>query len=145
MAKLFGKEYHEHSNSWFFKSSLIRLMKDDLVYTHYLDEDNNVVFRFEAIPKKKYTFSPKLEILYDKKSETIIDHTCSECEDDECRHYLSIIKFAYNFLSTDILERSSVQTYHTSLLDFNEFWQRSVLNAKIEVSDIYNNKTDKIR
>ncbi len=120
-------------------------MKDDLIHTDYLDEDNNVVFRFEAIPTKKNTFSAKLEILYDKKSEKIIGHTCSECEDKECRHYLSIIKYAYNFLSTEMLEKSSVQTYHTSLLDYNEFWQRTVLNAKIEISDIYNNKTDKIR
>ena len=145
MARLFGKEYHEHSNSWFFKSSLIRLLKDDLIYKDYLDENKNVVFRFEAVPAKKYIFSVKFEILYDKKSEKIINHSCSECDDKECRHYLSIIKYAYNFLSTDMLEKSSVQTYHTSLLDYNEFWQRTVLNAKIEISDIYNNKTDKIR
>ncbi len=145
MARLFGKEYHENSNSWFFKSSLIRLMKDDIIYKDYLDENKNVVFRFEAVPAKKYTFSAKLEIIYDKKSEKIINHSCSECDDKECRHYLSIIKYAYNFLSTEILEKSTVQTYHTSLLDYNEFWQRTVLNAKIEISDIYNNKTDKIR
>ncbi|MEA2095576.1 MAG: DEAD/DEAH box helicase, partial [Candidatus Cloacimonadota bacterium] len=145
MARLFGKEYHENSNSWFFKSSLIRLMKDDLIYKNYLDENKNIVFRFEAVPAKKYTFPAKMEILYDKKSEKIINHSCSECDDKECRHYLSIIKYAYNFLSTDMLEKSSVQTYHTSLLDYNEFWQRTVLNAKIEISDIYNNKTDKIR
>ena len=145
MARLFGTEYHENSNSWFFKSSLIRLMKDDLIYKNYLDENKNIVFRFEAVPAKKYTFPAKMEILYDKKSEKIINHSCSECDDKECRHYLSIIKYAYNFLSTDMLEKSSVQTYHTSLLDYNEFWQRTVLNAKIEISDIYNNKTDKIR
>lgn len=120
-------------------------MKDDLIYKDYLDENKNVVFRFEAVPLKKYTFPAKMEILYDKKNEKIINHSCSECEDKECRHYLSIIKYAYNFLSTDMLEKSSVQTYHTSLLDYNEFWQRTVLNAKIEISDIYNNKTDKIR
>ncbi len=145
MARLFGKEYHEHSNSWFFKSSLIRLMKDELIYKDYLDENKNVVFRFEAIPAKKYIFSVKFEILYDKKNEKIINHSCSECDDKECRHYLSIIKYAYNFLSTDMLEKNTVQTYHTSLLDYNEFWQRTVLNAKIEISDIYNNKTDKLR
>jgi len=145
MARLFGKEYHENSNSWFFKSSLIRLMKDDLIYKNYLDENKNVVFRFEAVPAKKYTFPAKMEILYDKKNEKIINHSCSECDDKECRHYLSIIKYAYNFLSTDMLEKSSIQTYHTSLLDYNEFWQRTVLNAKIEISDIYNNKTDKVR
>jgi len=145
MAKLFGKEHHENSNSWFFKSSLIRLMKDDLNHKNYLDEDKHVVFSFEAIPKKKYVFPAKVEILYDRKNEKILNHKCSECDDKECRHYLSIIKYAYNFLSTDILDKSSVQTYHTSLLDFNEFWQRTVLNAKIEISDIYNGKTDKIR
>jgi len=145
MARLFGKEYHEHSNSWFFKSSLIRLMKSDLTFTNYLDENKYVVFRFEAVPAKKYIFPPKLEVIYDRKKEKVLDHSCSECDDNECRHYLSIIKYAYNFLSTDMLDRSSVQTYHTSLLDYNEFWQRTVLNAKIEISDIYNNKTDKIR
>lgn len=145
MARLFGKEYHEHSNSWFFKSSLIRLMKDNLNFTNYLDENENVVFRFEAVQAKKYIFSPKLEIIYDRKNLKILDHSCSECDDKECRHYLSIIKYAYNYLSTDMLDKNSVQTYHTSLLDFNEFWQRTVLNAKIEISDIYNDNTDKIR
>ena len=77
MARLFGKEYHENSNSWFFKSSLIRLMKDDLIYNNYLDENKNVVFRFEAIPAKKYTFPAKMEILYDKKNEKIINHSCT--------------------------------------------------------------------
>jgi len=145
MARLFGKEYHEHSNSWFFKSSLIRLMKDDLTYKDYLDENKNVVISFEAIPAKKYIFPAKIEILYNKEEEKIVKHSCSECDDKECRHYLSIIKYAYNFLSSDLLEKRTVQTYHTSLLDYNEYWQRTVLNAKIEISDIYNSKTDKIR
>jgi len=145
MARLFGKEYHEYSNSWFFKSSLIRLMKDDLIYKDYLDENGNFVLSFEAVPAKKYIFSAKVEILFDKQNEKILKHFCSECKDKECRHYLSIIKYAYNFLSIEMLGKNAVQTYHTSLLDYNEFWQRTVLNAKIEISDIYNNKTDKIR
>ncbi len=145
MARLFGNEYHEHSNSWFFKSSLIRLLKDDLIYKDYLDEDKNVVISFEAVQAKKYIFPAKVEILYDKKNVKVLKHSCSDCDDKECRHYLSIIKYAYNFLSTEMLEKRTVQTYHTSLLDYNEYWQRTVLNAKIEISDIYNNKTDKIR
>ena len=30
MARLFGKEYHEHSNTWFFKSVITKLEEDDI-------------------------------------------------------------------------------------------------------------------
>lgn len=145
MARLFGKEYHTHSNSWFFKSSVIRLQFRELNYRKYLDENENVIFKFESIPKKRNVFTAKLEIVYNKKKRQIVSHYCSECASDECKHYLSVINYAYNYLSTDILEKEVIQTYHTKLMQYNEFWQRIVLNAKIEIGDVYNQNTDKIR
>ncbi len=145
MARLFGLEYHELSNSWFFKSSVIKLKKEDIIYRKYLDEVKNVIFKFEAIPGKKTKFSPKVEITYNKKQKKIIQHFCSECGEEDCRHYLSILNYTYNFLSTDLLDEQVVQTYHTKFLKYNEYWQRTVLNAKIEIESIYDNNTDKIR
>ncbi len=145
MARLFGTEYHEHSNSWYFKSSVLKLKKDDLIFKYYLDEKKNVIFKFEAIPEKSHIFSPKIDISYDKKNARILTHSCTECGEDDCKHYLSILYYAYNYLPTDMLEKKAVQTYHTKLLDYNEYWQRVILNAKIEIGDIYNNNTDKIR
>jgi uncharacterized protein YjhX (UPF0386 family) len=145
MAKLFGKEYHTHSNSWFFKSNIIRLQFRELNYKKYQDENGNVVFKFEAVPQKQNIFTAKLEIVYDKNNRKIISHHCSECGDDECRHYLSVINYTYNYLNTEMLDKEVVQTYHTKLLEYNEYWQRLVLNAKIEIGDIYNQSNDKIR
>ncbi|MCD4796953.1 MAG: DEAD/DEAH box helicase family protein [Candidatus Cloacimonetes bacterium] len=145
MARLFGLEYHELSNSWFFKSSVIKLKKEDIIYRKYLDEVKNVIFKFEAISEKKKKFFPKVEITYNKKQKKIIQHFCSECGEEDCRHYLSIINYSYNFLSTDLLKEQVVQTYHTKFLKYNEYWQRTVLNAKIEIESIYDNNTDKIR
>jgi len=145
MAKLFGKEFHDNSNSWFFKSSIIKLQYRELIYRKYLDENNNVVFKFEAVPKKQNVFSAKLEIVYNKTEQKVVSHFCSECGRDGCKHYLSVINYAYNFLSTDLLEKQVVQTYHTSLMEYNEYWQRLVLNAQIEIGDLYDVNTDKTR
>jgi len=143
MAKLFGGEYHEHSNSWYFKSTIINLKKDDLTYKKYLDENENVVFDFTSENRK--IFSAKVEIVYDKNNKIILNQKCSECSEEFCKHFLSVINYSYKYLTTDILEKSVIQTYQTKLLDYNEYWQRVVLNAKIEVANIFNQETDKIR
>jgi len=145
MARFFGKEYHEHSNSWFFKSSVIRLHYRELVFKKFLDEKNNVILKFEAVPKRKNVFSVKVDITYNKTGNYISEHICSECGTESCKHYMSVLNYAYNFLSTEILEEEVVQTYQAKLLEYNEFWQRVVLNAKIEIGDIYDKNTDKIR
>lgn len=143
MARLFGKEYHEHSNSWYFKSTITPLQKNDVSYKKFLDETGNAVFRFESQNRRK--FPADLEITYDKRQHKIIAHKCSLCDVEVCSHYLSILNYAYYNLSTDILEKNVVQTYQTKMLSYNEYWQRVVLNAIIEISDIFNRKTDKIR
>ena len=143
MAKLFGGEYHEHSNSWYFKSTIINLKKDDLTYKKYLDENENVVFDFTSENRK--IFSAKVEIVYDKTNKKILSQKCSECSEEFCKHFLSVINYSYKYLFTDILEKSVIQTYQTKWLDYNEYWQRVVLNAKIEIANIFNQETDKIR
>jgi SNF2 family DNA or RNA helicase len=145
MARLFGKEYHEHSNSWFFKSSVTRLQLRELNFKKFLDENRNVIFQFEAVPERQNVFPAKLDIIYDKAKQVIREHTCSECGSDTCKHYLSLLNYTYHYLSTDLLDEVVVQTYQSKLLDYNEFWQRVVLNAKIEIGDIYDKTTDKIR
>jgi len=145
LARLFGTEFHEHSNSWYFKSTVLKLQYRDLVFKKYLDEKEDVIFKFESTAKKLNIFSAKVEITYNKKNRKITKHFCSECKTDDCKHYLSILQYAYNYLSTEMLEQEVVQTYHTRLLEYNEYWQRIVLNAKIEIGDIFNNNTDKIR
>ena len=145
MAKLFGKEYHEHSNSWFFKSSVIRLAGGELNFKKYLDERQNVIFQFEAVLPRQNVFSAKVDIVYSKKERQILEHHCSECGRDACRHFLSVVNYAYQHLATEMLDQNVVQTYQTRLLDYNEYWQRIVLNARIEIGDIYDESTDKIR
>ncbi len=145
LARLFGTEYHEHSNSWYFKSTVLKLQYRDLEFKKYLDEKKDIIFKFESITKKLNVFPAKVEIVYNKKKRKITKHFCSECKADDCKHYLSILSYAYNYLSTEMLEQEVVQTYHTRLLEYNEYWQRIVLNAKIEVGDVFDNNTDKIR
>lgn len=145
MARLFGKEYHESSNSWFFKSSIIHLKKSDLSFQNYLDENKEIVFKFEPTTSIRPIFEAEVEIIYNKSKRKISEHRCSQCGEEDCKHYLSILNYAYKFLTTDMLEKKVVQTYHTNLLNYNEYWQRTTINAKIEIADIYNQKTDKIR
>ncbi|HHE37577.1 MAG TPA: ATP-dependent helicase [Candidatus Cloacimonetes bacterium] len=145
MGRLFGLEYHEHSNSWFFKSSILNLNIDEIKYKKFLDENKNIVFQFEAGKIQKKYFPNKIEIIYNQDQNRILSHHCSECGAEICRHYLSIINYAYKYLSTDILMRNVIQTYQNRLLEYNEYWQRIVINANIEIADIFSNNTDKIR
>ena len=110
MAKLFGGEFHEHSNSWYFKSTIINLKKDDLTFNKYLNENENVVFDFVS---NKKIFSAKVEIVYDKTNKKILSEKCTECSEEFCKHFLSVINYSYKYLTTAILEKSVIQTYQT--------------------------------
>lgn len=145
MAKLFGKEYHEHSNSWYFKNIIINLKKNDLIYRKFLDENKNLIFLFESTQEEFNKFPVKLEIAYNPEKRKVVSHKCSEDGFDVCKHYLSVLNYCYNYLSTDILEHRELQTYQTKLMRYNEYWQRVTLNSRIEISDIYNRQNDKIR
>jgi len=143
MARLFGKEYHEHTNSWYYKSLITEYDNQTITFRKFLDEQGNIIFKFEGEPGSSFTV--KVEIAYNKVNREIISHNCSEDGNEICKHYLSIINHAYNNYSTDILEKQVVQTYQTKLLEYNEYWQRIILNSKIEIADIFNPKNDKIR
>ncbi len=145
MARLFGKEFHEQSNTWYFKNIIQKFQKDELVFKKYLDEESNIVFKFEAVPSKKHRFPVQIIIKYSKTRNEILNYHCSEDGNDNCKHYLSVLNYAYHFLTTDILEKEVIQTYQTKLLSYNEFWQMVVINAKIEIGDIFSQQTDKIR
>ncbi|MEA1973097.1 MAG: SNF2-related protein, partial [Candidatus Cloacimonadota bacterium] len=143
MAKIFGREYHELSNSWHFRSSITEYEKDDIVLRFNKDEQDNNVLIFS--PKEKNPFNKwKVTIVYDLKKRRIKDHKCSICGEDICEHYMTVLNFGYKNYSTSIFEKNTIQTFQTQLMSFNEFWQQVTLNAKIYLSDIYNN-SDKIR
>jgi len=146
MARLFGKDYHEHSNTWYFSQAIIPLQEGDLLYWKSLDESNRIRFRFFAEQGKQTLFSRYLNVVYDPQEEKITSHECSDCADEEtCRHFLSLLYYSYHYLKTDILKENIIETYQGNLLVGNEFWQKLSQDAQIEVEGIYNPDTDKIR
>jgi hypothetical protein len=64
MARLFGREYHEHSNSWYYKNSVYKLSKEEVSYKKYLDEQNNVILEFVTVRDKAKIFPLNLKICY---------------------------------------------------------------------------------
>lgn len=146
MARLFSKDYHEHSNTWYFTQAIIPLQNGDLLFWKSMDESNRIRFRFFPEQSKRAVFCNSLNVVYDPKDEKIVSYTCSECPDeDACRHYLSLLYYAYHYLKTDILKDNIIETYQTNLLVGNARWQRLSQEAQIEVEGIYNPETDKIR
>ncbi len=145
MARLFGNEYHEHSNTWYFRSSVKSLQLGNLEYNYYKNENGDVVFQFKAASADDARFPGTLKIIYDPTNRKILEQHCTVCtQEDTCPHYLTVLDYAYRFLSTDILEAPVVQTYQTRLLQYNEYWQRVLLNTQIAVSGIYDTN-DKVR
>ena len=145
MARLFRREYHEHSNSWHFKSSITKLNKNDLSYRKFRDENGNFILKLKSKSSSQRIFPVEMTVVLDQDDFHIIDHTCSECEGQTCRHYLSILYYGYHFMNTDMLTTNTIQTYQTRIVDYHEYWQRIVLNSIIQIQDLYSNDTDKVR
>ena len=146
MARLFSKDYHEHSNTWYFSHAVIPLEAGDLLYWKSIDESNLIRFRFFPEQSKRSLYSSHINVIYDPKEEKIVSYTCPECQEEEaCRHYLTLLYYAYHFLKTDILKDNIIETYQGNLLIGNETWQQISNDAKIEVEGIYNPETEKIR
>lgn len=146
MAQLFGKDYHEQSNTWYFAQTIIPLQNGDLLYWKSSDESNRLRLRFLPENSIRHLFCNYIDIVYDPENARIISHKCSDCSGDEpCRHYLSLLNYAYRYLKTDVLQENVIETYQGNLLAGNELWQKISSEAKIEVESIYNPETDKIR
>ncbi|MBW6515248.1 MAG: DEAD/DEAH box helicase [Candidatus Cloacimonetes bacterium] len=160
MAKLFSKEYHELSNTWYFKSKLLPLLEGDLHYQAVKNEQGQLIIRFYADPEKKKYMPEELVLKYDPAKEEIVEHACLSCPDNEsCNHYLTILDYAYRYLTTsaktkDQSAKNSVGTlqidnelvvYSNRFLAYNTYWQLKTLNGKILIEDIYNEESDKIR
>ncbi len=160
MAKLFSKEYHDLSNTWYFKTRLLPLYEGELKYQAVENEEGNLLLRFFAVPEKKKYLPDDLLIVYDREKEEIIDHKCGSCPVNEsCNHILTVINYAYHHLTTDIDKSESdgspsaraltvdsrLSVYSNRLLAYNAYWQLIMLNGKILVEGVYDRSMDKIR
>lgn len=146
MARLFSKDYHEKSASWYFNHAVIALDRGDLQYWKSIDENGLYHLHFIAAGERREFFAPQLDIVYDPTSQTVVSHHCHECRDEEsCRHYLSVLRYAYLFLKTDIFETPAVETCDGGVLRGSEYWRGEHDRAVIEVERLYAPETDKVR
>lgn len=146
MARLFSKDYHEKSASWYFNQAVIGLDNGDLQHWKSIDEAGCYHLHFFAIPAKREFFAPQVDIVYDPASQTVVSHRCQVCRGEEnCRHYLSVLRYAYYHLRTDIFDLPMVETCAGTSLRGSEFWQEAHANAVIEIEGIYAPETNKIR
>lgn len=146
MARLFAKDYHERSNSWFFNHAVIVFEEGDLWYWHTEDESGNILMRFYPTEAKRSHFSSWVELVYDPREMRIKNFECAECgEDESCRHYLSLLLYAYNYISDDILKEELVQTGDGDSLRGSNRLLDSLANAFFEVEGIYNPLQSKVR
>ena len=53
MARLFAKDYHNKSTSWYFNQAVIVLEKDDLWFWKTRNEEGNYQLRFFPAPSKQ--------------------------------------------------------------------------------------------
>lgn len=146
MARLFSKDYHELSNSWYFNHAVIPLKQGDLWYWLATDEAGKYQMRFFPSQDQSEYFSPWVEVIYDAAEERIIKHKCAECSGDEsCRHYLSLLRYAYNYLSTDIFDEEPLSTCDGNALRGNTRWLDLAHEAGLSVEGIFDPNSDKIR
>jgi len=146
MARLFSKDYHEKSASWYFNHAVIALDRGDLQYWKSIDENGLYHLHFIASGERRDFFATQLDIVYDPVSQTVASHHCHECRDEEsCRHYLSVLRYAYLYLKTDIFDSPAVETCDGSVLRGSEFWRGEHDRAVIEVERLYDPESDKAR
>ncbi len=146
MARLFSKDYHLLSTSWYFNHAVIALSQGDLWYWHTLDEAGNYKLRFFPGQDKREHFSAYVDVVYDPRQEQILSHHCHECKEEEsCRHYLSLLRYAYLYLSTDIFEQAPVLTCDGDSLRGEVRWMNLAHEAHIRIEGIFDPHADKIR
>lgn len=145
MAKLFRKEYNIHSNSWYFRDNVIKTERDDLLFWKSLDQNGNYNLSFFTQNHLKKHFSGIVRIKYDAKNATILEHHCTEDLDKSCNHYLTVLDYAYKYLSDDILKDDIIEVYTRSDLKFDEDFQTRYAKSYITVSELFNKSSDKIR
>lgn len=146
MARLFSKDYHEKSASWYFNHAIIVLEKGELQHWHSVDESGHYHLRFFPIEARRQYFSDRVDIVYDPAEQKVLSHDCSECRDaDSCRHYLSVLRYAYHHLKTDIFEIPVVETCERPDLRADEKWQEILKESAWQVEGLYNPDTDKVR
>ncbi len=146
MAKLFSKDYHEKSSTWYFNHVIIPLNREDLLYWKSVDEKDMIHLHFFPAMGRSELFCRHVDIVYDPLSQSIVSHNCAECKDDEnCRHYLSILRYAYNYLTTDIFDTEIVETCFGNVLRADEAWLLKSEEREISIEGIFNPETDKIR
>lgn len=146
MARLFSKDYHERSNSWYFNHAVIVLEEGDLWYWHSEDEDGNIRLRFFPTKEKRNYFSDWVEVLYEPAEAIVLHFHCSECgSEDSCRHYLSLLRYAYYYLSDDILKDELIQTCDGDALRGQSYELEDLHKAAFYLEGIYNPKQSKIR
>ena len=145
MAKLFRKEYNIHSNSWYFRDNVIKTDKDDLLFWKSIDQKGNYNLIFFAQNYLKKYFPGIVRIKYDAENATILEHYCSEDLDKSCNHYLTVLDYAYKYLSEDVLNDDIVEIYSRSDVKFDENFQTRYAKSYITISELFNSNTDKIR
>jgi superfamily II DNA or RNA helicase len=146
MARLFSKDYHDKSASWYFNHAVIALDQGDLQYWKSIDENGLYHLHFVPAPGKREYFSPQLDVVYDPARQTVVSHHCHECRDEEsCRHYLSVLRYAYFHLRTDIFDLPAVETCDGTALRSSEKWQQVMENAVIEIEGLYASDHNKVR
>jgi SNF2 family DNA or RNA helicase len=147
MAKLFGKEYHELSNSWFFHSLVIAFEESELSYQVSRNEKDELVFRFYPTLGFSKSFPSEVIVIYDSENEIIIESKCSSCNtiDGNCVHYLSIVNYAYKFLSTERLGETNLCIFQNKMLAYNRYWQTVFVNGKILIEGLYDVEQKNVR
>ncbi len=146
MARLFSKDYHDKSASWYFNQAVIGLDKGDLEHWKSIDETGSYHLHFFPAGAKREFFSPQVDIVYDPSTQLITSHHCHACRDEEnCRHFLSILRYAYYYLRTDIFDLPMVETCDGTALRGSERWQDLHSRARIEIEGIYDPEANKVR
>lgn len=146
MARLFSKDFHEQSSTWYFNHAIIVLDAGDLEFWRSVDEAGMYHFRFFPTEEVKPHFSQHLDIVYDPQKEIILSHDCAECGDSKiCRHYLSLLRYGYYHLKTDVFESPAVETCVRSDLRVSEDWSQILDKACLEIEGLYDPQSDKIR
>ncbi len=145
MARLFGSDYHEHSNTWYFKEQVEVYSQKDITYEISKDETGKYKFLFSIKPVYNPLNTVNIKLKYNTATRKIEDQSCSLCSDNMCKHFLSVLNYAYSNLSTELLTKDFVVTYQASFSNYNEYWQKIKLNTKIIIQDLFDQSTDKFK
>lgn len=146
MARLFSKEYHKVSNTWYFREDAQDIDPRTFRYSICKTERGLFLFTFTFSFVTGYQVE-EFQLIYDTATDSISSCKCIDYNMaySHNRIFSSLIKYCYENLTTKILDEVKYSIYYQKICKYGETTQKEAINLHYEIEGLYDQKKDIVK